>query len=219
MVLLDPISIEHALPGGESLDQESVHEYSAKLRIQAGPFKDLYEGQIHLDQVDPYQGFDLSVNGHGSHGPITGSGRILLEEDNGQTTLRYTGAVDVMNSIAAESPRLIRTTANALIRQYMEGIAYQIQLQTRIYSTDIEPILRNAVVSDTRSGTVTIQEWVARARRDRRTTAIVLVLLLLASLMTLGAVIILWGIFRWAARYFARHVADIIQEDRATAEP
>lgn len=217
-ILLDPISIQKALPGCEEFDQDSVNDYRAALRIKTGPLQGLYHGGIHLDQIEPFNGFDLVFEGQGDQGPISGQGQLHLEGQGGETIVHYAGTVELENAQGNRSPRLFKTTANALIRQYFEGIDQQIRIQTRVYTTEIRPHPPKAEARAARTGTISMQDWVEKVRRDRRVTAIVALLLLLSFFMAIGAVVILWVVLRWGFRYFVRHVATALQENQNTAE-
>ena len=152
--------------------------------------------------------FNLSINGEGPEGAIWGNGHIVLSEQDGQTTLNYEGELVVSGRTVTDSPRLLRTTANALIRQFLEEVDRYIQIQTGVYTT--EAVDRSLI--DRQSSSSDLQDKIEEIKQNRQTTLIVLFLLALASLMIVGALAIAFVIMRWGLRLFRQYVVNVVLE-------
>lgn len=209
-LLHNPEIIRLAMPGCDQFDQISASEFAALLHIQEGPFNGEYSGTIKLTDNIIQEDFSLNINGVGPEGAIWGEGHITLSEHDEQTTLHYEGELVVSGRTVTDSPRLLRTTANALIRQFLEAVDRYIQIQTGIYTTEaVDPSLRNR-----RSGTIDMQDKIEEIRQNRRTTLIVVFLVALTSLMTIGATAIAFVIVRAGLRLFRQFVANVVQEEQ-----
>ncbi len=209
-LLHNPEIIRLAMPGCDQFDQISTSEFAALLHIQEGPFNGEYSGNIKLKDNIVQEDFSLSINAVGPEGAIWGEGHITLSEQDEQTTLHYEGELIVSGRTVTDSPRLLRTTANALIRQFLGAVDRYIQIQTGIYTTEaVDPSLSNR-----RSGTIDMQDKIEEIRQNQRTTLIVVFLVALTSLMTIGATVIAFVIVRGGVRLFRQFVVNVVQEEQ-----
>jgi carbon monoxide dehydrogenase subunit G len=212
-LLHNPDIIRLALPGCEQFDQVSATEFAGLLIIPNGPFSGNYRGTIALKDIRTQESFNISLNGEGPEGTVWAEGHISISQQGEHTSLSYTGDLEVAGPAVAKSPRLLQTTARALIRQFFEEIDRYIQIQTGVYTTEISepsPGVR-------RSGTIDMQDRIAEIRQNRRTMMIVVTLFVLASLMTLGATVIAIVIVRWGLRFFKQYVARVAQEGQQSS--
>lgn len=207
-ILQDPETLQQALPGCEQIDQITAFDFAAIMHIHQGPFKGKYRGTVQLSNVEMDEAKEMILEGQGPEGSLWGRGTVALDEKDGRTTMRYEGDVEVTGHTASTSPRLLETTANSLIRQFFEAIDRQIQIQTGIHTTNgIESLPRSCG-----PGTIDLQDLVAEDKQARRTTIFVLVLFILLSLMTMGAIWIVVLLAKWGVRIFDRRVISIIHE-------
>ena len=213
-LLHDPAAIRLALPGCEDIDQISLTDYIATLRIQNGPFKGRYRGQVQLIDDELHDRFTITVDGEGPEGTISGNGMLYLDEQDGSTTVHYAGDVDFTGPTAQESPRMIQTIANSLIRQFFEAIDYQVQIQTGIHTTSIAGGSSRGQPSGTRG----VQDATAKAKRDRQTLSIVLALIAFTFFTFTGVFMILLILGRWGKRTFDRRVSATIHKQQQNNE-
>jgi len=207
-LLHNPEIIRRALPGCEKFDQVSTSEFTARLHIYEGPFAGEFKGAIQLTDKVVQEEFALGLTGAGPEGLIWGDGHIVLEEEEeGYTALYYSGELVVNGSTVTGSPRLLRTTANALIRQFLEELERYIQIQTGIYTTEVVNPSPNG-----RPGNFDMQDKIEKIRQDRRTTLFVLIFFAVISLMTVGAMSVTINIMRWGLRLVRTYVSHEIQE-------
>jgi carbon monoxide dehydrogenase subunit G len=112
-LLHDPVTIRQSLRGCDEFDQIAASVYIAALHIQRGPFKGQYRGQLKLESDELHYKSDFILEGEGPEGFVLGSGTLSLNEQDGSTTVQYVGDVDFAGFTAVESPRMLKTTANA----------------------------------------------------------------------------------------------------------
>lgn len=209
-LLHNPEIISQAIPGCERFDQVSPSEFMGSMHIAEGPFNGEYSGTIQISDHSFAEESSIQIKGNGPEGTIWAEGRISLTEQDGQTIFYYEGELIAHGSTVTNSPRLLRTTANALIRQFLAGIDRYIQIQTGIYTTEnVDRSLRQR-----RSGTVEMREKIVEGKQNHRTTTIVLILFAILSLMTAGTIAIVVVLGRWGVRLFGQYVTEIAQDGR-----
>lgn len=214
-LLHDLAILRQSLPGCEEFDQIANTVYVAALQIQRGPFKGQYRGEVKLIDDGLHDGYGLTLEGEGPDGFVSGSGTLSLDEQDGTTIVRYEGDVELADSTAAESPRMLRTTANALIRQFFEALDRQVKIQTGIHTTSLPGQLSQT----RRSGTIAVQDAVAEIKQDRQTRRLVLALIAIAILTISGPILILLLLIRWGKRIFDRRIATAIQANQQDIDP
>lgn|GEM_PF-1952019 len=136
-MFLDADRLNQAMPGETRLEQIRVTNFKGEMRLQIGPLKGDYYGVVTLQDMRPPESYHLLLDGHGPEGAIQGEGQLWLEENEERTTLHYAGDVRANGRIAAESPRLLRTSAHAMIRQCLEALDRQLQNQLAIHTTSL----------------------------------------------------------------------------------
>lgn len=216
LTLRDPVALAKAMPGCERFDQLSASTYDAALRINAGPLQGVFTGAVRLQDIDRPEGYEILLEGMGPEGPVRGSGRLALESYGEKTLLRYDGDVQVRSHLADEAPRLLQTSANALIRQFMEALDRQMEMQTRVHTTEVHPTATAAPSRRRKSrATIDAQDVLAELRRDRRIVALLAAGAVLLLFFLVGSLIFLRALWRWLSRSFARQVAEMVEEERS----
>ena len=172
--LTDPATLGSILPGCESFEAISAHEFRVTLRMRVGQTVDQFSGTLWLDRVVPFTGFDFQADGEAAAGLIHGRGRVYLEDAaEQQTALCYEADFEVGGGLAAATGRLLQTTGRAFARRSLEGLERQLDLRTRTFTTTAAPAAAPSPAA-TR---------VARLDAGRR---------LLAVLGVLLAIVLLW---------------------------
>jgi hypothetical protein len=121
-ILLDADALARMMPGCESLKRVADNEYEAVLRIRVGPVDGTYTGKIVLDDLRPPEHYRMRVNGQGNAGFMQGEGTLDLEEQNGNTLLKYRGETQVGGRVANVGQRLIGSVATRLINQGLKRL-------------------------------------------------------------------------------------------------
>lgn len=216
-LLNDPAAAQRAIPGCEQLRKREDGQYVLALNLPTGPLRGQYAGTVTLLQEKPQKVLALSLTGSGPECVFSGQGTLTLAENDEQTELFYEGTVDVSGQIPAQSPRLIRTTANFLIRSFLEALDLQICQITGITGQNGLPSLEEVPIERS-TPTIGMQDFLAEVRRDRWIAVVVLVLALLATLSLLGAVFLGLLALRWVTRSFASRTASSVPVDPPAAE-
>lgn len=198
-LLHDSPTIQQSIPGCEHFHLHADGKYHISLTLPAGPFAGYYEGLVTRIEEQPQESIKLSITGSGPELVLFGEGVLALEENNEQTVLIYKGDMEVSGQVPSQSPRLTRTTANFLLRNFLEGLDRQVQQITGSVGGNGRPPLETAVTERT-TPTIGMGDFLAELRRDRWVAVVVIVLSLLGLLSVLGAVFLLLLAIRWLAR-------------------
>lgn len=125
-MLLDPHIVASVMPGCEKLEQVAENEYQGILKIKVGPVQGNFNGNILLSDIQSPESYTIAVDGKGAPGFVKGNGRLRLEPSGDSTILHYEGNAQVGGRLASVGQRLLDTSANAIIRQSLEGLEAQI---------------------------------------------------------------------------------------------
>jgi carbon monoxide dehydrogenase subunit G len=202
--LHDSSAIQRSIPGCEHFHLHADGKYHISLTMPSGPFAGHYEGLVTRDEEQPGKRIHLSITGKGPELVVLGEGVLNLQENHEQTVLIYKGDVEVSGRIPSQFPRLTRTTANFLTRNFLEGLDRQIQEGIGITADNELSAADSAVISRATS-TIRMQDFLAEIQRDRNIAVTVLLLALLALLSILGTVFIAVLAVRWLARSYFGH--------------
>lgn len=125
-MLLDPHILASVMPGCETLEQVAEHEYQGILKIKVGPVQGNFNGTVVLSDIHAPEGYTIAVDGKGAPGFVKGHGRLRLEPHGDNTILHYEGDAQVGGRLASVGQRLLDSSANAIIRQSLEGLEAQV---------------------------------------------------------------------------------------------
>ncbi|HRQ37101.1 MAG TPA: carbon monoxide dehydrogenase subunit G [Chloroflexota bacterium] len=125
-MLLDPHILASVMPGCEKLEQVAENEYQGILKIKVGPVQGNFNGNILLSDIQSPESYAIVVDGKGAPGFVKGHGRLRLEASGDSIILHYEGDAQVGGRLASVGQRLLDTSANAIIRQSLEGLEAQI---------------------------------------------------------------------------------------------
>ncbi len=126
-VLLDPQLLARVLPGCEGLDPLGNDQYKAVLKIQIGPVQGVFESTVRLLDINKPDSYRMDIDGKGAPGFVKGTGTVRLEIQGPTTIMHYAGDAQVGGRIASVGQRLLDSSAKALVRQSLEGIAALVQ--------------------------------------------------------------------------------------------
>lgn len=117
--LNDPEILRQSIPGCEELIKHSNTELEARVVLKIGPVKARFTGTVTLDTSGAPDAFSLTGQGNGgAAGHAKGGADVILTEENGVTTLRYTARADIGGKLAQLGSRLIQSTAKKLAAQF-----------------------------------------------------------------------------------------------------
>ncbi|MBK8905669.1 MAG: carbon monoxide dehydrogenase subunit G [Anaerolineaceae bacterium] len=126
-MLLDPVTLANVMPGCEELETVGENQFHGILKIKVGPVQGKFQGEVTLADIESPHSYNIIVDGKGAPGFVKGTGSLRLEEDGDMTMLHYSGDAQVGGRLASVGQRLLDTSANAIIRQSLEGLGQQVQ--------------------------------------------------------------------------------------------
>jgi len=201
-LLHDPVAMKKALPGCEHFHLHADGKYHILLAMPSGPFSGGYEGIVTRLGDQSGETITLTMTGSGPEVVLSGEGTLTLKGDDEQTLLTYEGDVDVSGQLPSRSPRLTRTTANYMIRSFMEGLDRQLGQITGALSGNGRPS-DTAIPLERTTATIGMEEFLGEIRRDRRVAAVVFFLLLFSTFSVIGALVLVFLSLRWLMRSLA----------------
>ena len=117
--LNDPETLKQCIPGCESIEKISDTEFTAKVVAKVGPVRASFSGKVTLSDLDPPSGYTITGEGTGGvAGFAKGSAKVALEEEGGETVLRYEVQAQVGGKLAQIGSRLIDATARKMADQF-----------------------------------------------------------------------------------------------------
>src|SRR5947207_12113715 len=113
--LNDPEILKQAIPGCDMIEKVSDTEFTAKVTARVGPVRANFAGKVTLSDLDPPAGYTISGEGTGGvAGFAKGGAKVMLEDEGGETVLRYTVQAQVGGKLAQIGSRLIDATARKM---------------------------------------------------------------------------------------------------------
>ena len=117
--LNDPEILKQSIPGCETIEKLSDTEFAAKVVARVGPVRANFAGKVTLSDLDPPAGYTISGEGTGGvAGFAKGGARVTLDEEGGETVLRYTVQAQVGGKLAQIGSRLIDGAARKLADEF-----------------------------------------------------------------------------------------------------
>ncbi len=117
--LNDPSMLRQFIPGCKSFERTSENAFKTIVETKIGPIHAVFNGDVHLSDLDPPHGYTLSGRGSaGGMGSARGSARVRLTPAGAGTKMTYEVDADVTGKFAQLGSRLIQGTANLLADQF-----------------------------------------------------------------------------------------------------
>ncbi len=126
--LNDPAVLKASLPGCESLEMASDHEFAATVIAKVGPVKAKFNGNVTLLNLSPPESYTISGEGKGGAAGFAKGGADvkLTEVSANETILTYTAKADVGGKLAQLGSRLIDATAKKMADEFFDNFAKQV---------------------------------------------------------------------------------------------
>ena len=117
--LNDPETLKKCIPGCETIEKVSDTEFTAKVVARVGPVKATFSGKVTLSDLNPPAGYTISGEGQGGvAGFAKGGAKVNLDEEGGETLLRYEVQSQVGGKLAQIGSRLIDATARKMADEF-----------------------------------------------------------------------------------------------------
>jgi 2-furoyl-CoA dehydrogenase large subunit len=122
--LLDPLALQVAIPGCETLDDHGNHNYSARIAISIAGIGGTYDAKVRLDDLKEPVSFRMTGQASGGLGFGNGEAHIVLSQaGENETDITYTYVADVGGRIASLGHRLLAGATRLLIAQFFARFA------------------------------------------------------------------------------------------------
>ncbi len=122
--LNDPEVLRQCVPGCEAIEKVSDTEFTANMLVKLGPVKAKFTTRLELSDLNPPESY--TITGEGKGGPAgfaKGSADVILEDDGGETVLRYTARVQPGGKLAQVGSRLMDGTARKMAADFFGRFA------------------------------------------------------------------------------------------------
>ncbi len=119
-VLLDPKILAQCMPGCEELKEIGPDQYEANVKVGIAAVKGTYKAKISIKDKQPPSHYVLSGQGSGGPGFMQGDVVIDLEQEGGETLLKYSTDAKVGGLIAGVGQRMIGGIAKMMIDQFFK---------------------------------------------------------------------------------------------------
>jgi|GEM_PF-333652 len=130
--LFDPAVLAAVMPGCEKLDLVDG-SYIGEIKVKVGPIQGKFSGKVDLlDIVEP-QSYRMIVDGRGAQGFVKANAEIKLSVVDGKTRIVYTSEAQVGGKIASVGQRLIETSARAIVKESLQGLAENIKIRAEAH--------------------------------------------------------------------------------------
>jgi carbon monoxide dehydrogenase subunit G len=126
-LLTNPDCLAKCMPGCEKLETTGENEYSGEINVGLAAIKGKYNGKVKLEDIDAPTHYKLGLDGRGKQGFIKGSGTIDLEEQDGQTLLKYSGDVHLGGPLASVGQRMVDGAAKMMIGQFFTALEAEVK--------------------------------------------------------------------------------------------
>lgn len=121
--LNDPVILRQAIPGCETVEQESPTVFTARVKAKIGPVSAVFAGRVELKDLDPPAGCVISAEGKGgAAGFASGDARITLREDGEGTFLGYEAEGQVGGKLAQVGARLVEASATKIANTFFSRL-------------------------------------------------------------------------------------------------
>ena len=128
-LLTNPEVLQRCIPGCERLEKSADDAYAVTIRAGVGSIKGLFNGSVKLQDMRPPEHYRIVVEGKGTPGFLKGSGDLDLENTNeSNTTIKYTGDVQVGGTLASVGQRMIQASAKMMASQFFTALEAEAQV-------------------------------------------------------------------------------------------
>jgi uncharacterized protein len=130
--LFDPAVLAAVMPGCEKLELVDG-SYLGEIKVKVGPIQGKFSGKVDLsDMVEP-KSYKMTVDGRGAQGFVKATATIELASEGTGTKIHYDSDAQVGGKIASVGQRLVETSAKAIVKQSLEGLAENIKIRSAAY--------------------------------------------------------------------------------------
>ena len=122
--LNDPETLKACIPGCETIEKTSDTEMTATVKAKIGPVSAKFKGKVTISDLNPPHSYRISGEGQG--GPAgfgKGGATVTLEQEGGDTVLRYDANAQVGGKLAQIGARLVDGAAKKIANEFFSNFA------------------------------------------------------------------------------------------------
>lgn len=117
--LNDPVILQQAVPGCESIERDGDNAFKGVVRAKVGPVSAKFSGKVNLTEMDPPNACLITGEGTGgAAGFAKGSARVRLAPEGEGTRLAYEVDASVGGKLAQIGQRFIDATAKKMADEF-----------------------------------------------------------------------------------------------------
>jgi carbon monoxide dehydrogenase subunit G len=117
--LNDPETLKACIPGCESVERTSDHEFRMAMTARVGPVSAKFTGKIALSDVVPPSSYRISFEGQGGGaGFARGEAKVALVAEDGGTRIDYSATAQVGGKLAQIGSRLVDAAASKVADEF-----------------------------------------------------------------------------------------------------
>ena len=129
--LNDPAVLQQCIPGCESLERVSDHQWRARVALRIGPVQARFNGHVQLADLIPPSAYTLRFDGQGgAAGFASGEARVTLTPDGDATVLAYEAQAKVGGKLVQLGSRLIDGVAAKLADDFFNRLSQRLGTAT-----------------------------------------------------------------------------------------
>lgn len=135
--LADAETLQHAVPGLERLERAGAFAYTFALRVRQAPLRGLYQGKITFQNgatSGAATAYRFSIEGDGQHNPFEGMWDLRLSQQQENTVVAYSGALNAGKVSALLPTGLVKGAVKILIQQFFTNVAEQLRTAPEMVS-------------------------------------------------------------------------------------
>lgn len=129
--LTNPSVLQKCIPGCQEMEKTGENQYKATMSAGVGPVKGVFAATVALKDIVAPEHFTLVVEGKGQPGFVKGTGTLNLSQDGDNTTIQYSGDVNVGGLIASVGQRMIQATANLLAGRFFSTLESELNVSKK----------------------------------------------------------------------------------------
>jgi CO/xanthine dehydrogenase FAD-binding subunit/carbon monoxide dehydrogenase subunit G len=127
--ILDPVFLQHSIPGCEALVQRSAEAYEAIVKVGLGPLSVRFKSEVTLSDLRPPESLTLGFVGQaGALGSGQGTAQVRFEPAaDGGTVLHWWVQVQLGGRLAQFGNRLVEASARQLSEEFFRRFSALLQ--------------------------------------------------------------------------------------------
>ena len=128
--ILDPVFLQHSIPGCEALVQRSAESYEAAVKVGLGPLSVRFKSEVTLSDLQPPESLTLGFVGQaGALGSGQGTAQVRFEPAaDGGTVLHWWVQVQLSGRLAQFGNRLVEASARQLSEEFFRRFSALLQI-------------------------------------------------------------------------------------------